>query len=1164
MTPARWWLGIDVNVESFGYATALVGHDGNPYTLDCGQTISYFSQLPSGKIEKFEIGACTNTTRKDRGVYRRNRRTLHRRASRKRDFFRVAQGVCPKFFRKQNPGESLSNTIDSCIADLDSGIRKKYREMASAELRALAEARGDYTGASPARFESDYEQKWIYWLSSHALTHKITLEEVFRCFYRLCSHRGWSPPPPTCNFGAKREKEPIEKIKAQLKAIGDLTYSQYIVQKLSLHTKAIRGVDKKVPGSKGPDSNPFVTRDMILREFDALWKAQAPYHPEMTPDLYCVVRHLIKFQRPLRSCSDKVGMCEVEPNEKRARRLRIHSQQQRYMQKVNDLRICPSNAHSGESVPLTDEQKKKLNAVLEIKKEVGLEEIREILGLSKDYVLNHQDEEGSFRKLHGNRTSATIRPFFGQTITGYVWDSFSREKKEQFVGELLSVISSGQGFQKMISREPWNLSPEIADEFREALLDNLEPNYGKFSMKALRKIVPRLEAGVSLQTIIHEDFKPAFKPTDRLTYLPPPTRRPWPRGNKGEEQSKHPDLSDHPDPKVIYHTCNALVLRNLAHIGKQVNSLIRQYGGAPEKIFVETTSSLTQPNDVRKSIHKSNTLNGLLRTLMIEVLTLLMGHRPNHNQVEKFRLWIRQRGVDPYSLSAIPLDSILVAEGGYEIDHIIPSSRIMDNSLHNKVLCSHSNNTIKSNRTPFEFFGADVAHFDAMVASIEGNRSDLDIAKWLCEELQKRDPDWRCKLTNWGVVVKKKEKEKEEPTYDPRDIGIPGYRLADFNSSLSGRLQNYFKVCKAEDVVKRFNDRHLQDTSEASRVLVRYLGVLYGCSLSEPGIGDDRKRHIITVPGEATSQLRKRWGLDSLLSKREGVKNRADARHHIVDAAAIMGYSTEVERILSGESVSMTEGRINILPPWPTFREDLQRVLNPPRDSQVVKFIGKKHKIRGPLHNETNLNPNGGHRYEPTAVKKADANGKALDEKKTRFVYKSRPPKLMKEGSENFVTISSGVRARRVLTENYVCCRIYETTNSKGKVIWEGELVSRIDAKKPPSGKFKGKLVKVIWSGDTLEIYNKKAKRVVTCRVGAFDQGARDKETGERNTNPKIRVYPIITAIPSTIQKTQGIRPNTMASKLGLPLECVQDLPLTELISVNALTGRLMLDLSHT
>jgi CRISPR-associated endonuclease Csn1 len=97
-----------------------------------------------------------------------------------------------------------------------------------------------------------------------------------------------------------------------------------------------------------------------------------------------------------------------------------------------------------------------------------------------------------------------------------------------------------------------------------------------------------------------------------------------------------------------------------------------------------------------------------------------------------------------------------------------------------------------------------------------------------------------------------------------------------------------------------------------------------------------------------TAQLRKRWGLNNILSD-DGEKTRADHRHHAVDALTVAcahgGYAQRLAAYFKEES----EGRKPHLPePWPTIRRDAEVAV-----AAIIVSHRVRKKVSGPLHKET-------------------------------------------------------------------------------------------------------------------------------------------------------------------------------------------------------------------
>ena len=143
----------------------------------------------------------------------------------------------------------------------------------------------------------------------------------------------------------------------------------------------------------------------------------------------------------------------------------------------------------------------------------------------------------------------------------------------------------------------------------------------------------------------------------------------------------------------------------------------------------------------------------------------------------------------------------------------------------------------------------------------------------------------------------------------------------------------------------------LQDTRYMSRLATEYLGLLYGGAIDA-----DHRRRVQVSAGRITAYLRDDWGLNAILADGdEEEKNRADHRHHAVDAAVIaltdaktvenLSHSAEVAAPADSDSLFVDE----IEKPWPTFVDDVRRVID---EINISYRINRR--VSGALHEETN------------------------------------------------------------------------------------------------------------------------------------------------------------------------------------------------------------------
>ncbi|TWT30068.1 CRISPR-associated endonuclease Cas9 [Blastopirellula retiformator] len=129
--------------------------------------------------------------------------------------------------------------------------------------------------------------------------------------------------------------------------------------------------------------------------------------------------------------------------------------------------------------------------------------------------------------------------------------------------------------------------------------------------------------------------------------------------------------------------------------------------------------------------------------------------------------------------------------------------------------------------------------------------------------------------------------------------------------------------------LSEFVERQLRDTTYISRLVVQYL----------KGLGVP----ITTVKGPMTAELRHQWGLNALLNADGSQrKNRADHRHHAIDAV-VVGL-TDAKRL---HALAKARGR-DMEFPWPKFRSDVADALGRLKVSHRVR-----RRIQGALHEAT-------------------------------------------------------------------------------------------------------------------------------------------------------------------------------------------------------------------
>src|SRR5690606_2334646 len=76
-----------------------------------------------------------------------------------------------------------------------------------------------------------------------------------------------------------------------------------------------------------------------------------------------------------------------------------------------------------------------------------------------------------------------------------------------------------------------------------------------------------------------------------------------------------------------------------------------------------------------------------------DILKISKTAQPSSSDLKRYKLWLEQKYLSPYTGQMIPLNKLFTPE--YEIEHIIPQSRYFDDSMSNKVICEAAVNKLK-------------------------------------------------------------------------------------------------------------------------------------------------------------------------------------------------------------------------------------------------------------------------------------------------------------------------------------------------------------------------------------------------------------------------------------------------------------------------------------
>ena len=436
----------------------------------------------------------------------------------------------------------------------------------------------------------------------------------------------------------------------------------------------------------------YIDRAMIDAEFDTLWAKQTALTPSVFNEAArAELKDCLLHQRPLKPV--KPGRCTLEPDEERAP-LALPSQQRfRIYQEVNNLRILKKDLHDE---TLTRAQRDELVNALEHHSKRSFTQIRTLLKLAGTTQFNLEDVKR--QELKGSSTSAILskKEHFGPD-----WFTFPLDQQDAIVMRLLTEESEA-------ALIVW-LQEELGfDETRAEIVANtgLAEGYGSLSTKALSRILPALQAEVitydkAVQAAGYEHHSHISHAAtgEILPALP----------YYGEYLQRHVGFGsgkrDDPPEKRFGKIANPTVHIGLNQARVVVNALIKRYGH-PSEVIVEVARDLKQSweqrNEDKEQQAKNQKRNERLRTDAAKLLQI-SPERVKHADIQKLILWeelsfdIADRRC-PYS--GVQIGARMVLSDEVEIEHILPFSQTLDDSLNNKTLATRRANRVKGDRSP--------------------------------------------------------------------------------------------------------------------------------------------------------------------------------------------------------------------------------------------------------------------------------------------------------------------------------------------------------------------------------------------------------------------------------------------------------------------------------
>lgn len=781
----------------------------------------------------------------------------------------------------RDPKSGASLAVDRRAARAMRRRRDRYLGRRSAFLAALERYGLMSADASEAKLIAEKDP---YSLRARALHDRLEPYEIGRALFHLNQRRGFKS-----NRKAERKTKDAEdgKIASGARALDEAmaesgadTLGQFLSRR---DAKRVRmGGD-----NQGYDFYP--QRRHVDYEFGRIWEEQAKHHPDiLTGEAREALHRILFFQRPLKE--QEVGVCTFVHSEHRLPKAHPLFQERRLYEEVNQLEITTPGAGSRK---LTMDQRDRLILKLRGVRAASFDSLAKLLKL---------DPGQSFNKASATRTQLAGDEVFAAMSDkkrfGERWAHLDRDRQwaiiEQIIDEedpdVLHAFLTGE----------CGLSDEQAAAAARAPLPEL---YGRLGPTATARILNELKKDVITYDKAvercgwHHSDDRTGQILPQLPYYGELLSRDIPPGTQ--------DPNDPPEQRWGKIT-NPTVHIGLRQVEKLVNAIIKVHG-RPDQIVVELAREL-KLNEKQKEDHsrriRQHTAAAQQRSKDLGEL----GQKDTGANWALLRIW-QELSPNSFLDRACPycgetVSPTMLFDGQAQVDHIIPYSQSLDDSVANKVVVHRRCNQQKGNQTPWDAWGGgkDPDRWDKVAAQV----AHLPKAK-----------QWR-----FGPEGAEKAKDREG-----------------------------------------FIARQLTDTQYLSQIAGRYLSSLYptkddGSVYVIPG----RMTAMLRRLWGLNSLLPDHNIVENKHS--DAPKNRRDHRHHAIDAAVVAVTTRGLMQAIARTAGLAEDKDLDRLfegldPPWPGFREELGErlarttVSHKPDHGRKGRPSPGKDVTAGRLHNDT-------------------------------------------------------------------------------------------------------------------------------------------------------------------------------------------------------------------
>lgn len=564
----------------------------------------------------------------------------------------------------------------------------------------------------------------LWALRNKGITEALSCRELGRVLYHLNQRRGYRSSRSEESSDDKKSTAYVEEVKGryeELKAKG-ITIGQHFYQKLQ--TAHNRNEPYRIKQQVFP-------RQAYIDEFNTIISQQKIHHASLTADEVAFLRdEIIYMQRPLKSQKGLVSICEFEGQyRKNAKEADIFvgpkvaprssplAQVCKIWESINNITFTNKRR---EPYPINTDQKLRLFDALNKTERLSQKDIFFILGIKPGdgYTGNKQTAKG----IQGNLTNAAITSIIPERkdLLNFELKIEVNEEDAHLVnrsnGEIISTVQKktvNADYERSPFFRLWHVIYSISDidkcietlmekfgvtkEQAVALsrLDFRKAGFANKSARAMRKILPYLMDGYIFSDAMS---LAGYNHSASLTH---------------EENLKRQLKGSLPLLKK--NSLRQPVVEKILNQMIGVMNVIIKEWGRPDEIRIELARELKQSAEERNKTFAAlskREREGEIITKRIETEFRQFGIRATRNNILKWRLF-HEISNDEARLNATcvycghPFGITDALRGSsVDIEHIIPKSKLFDDSQGNKTLVHRRCNEDKGDRTAFDFMSA--------------------------------------------------------------------------------------------------------------------------------------------------------------------------------------------------------------------------------------------------------------------------------------------------------------------------------------------------------------------------------------------------------------------------------------------------------------------------